>query len=401
MALTVLFDLDDTLLQNDINLFLPAYLKALGGHMARFVAPDKMVPTLLNATQNMTLNELPGMSLEATFDQAFYPAIGQSKEGLRPALEDFYDRVFPTLQPLTAQKPESIDLVRRARALGHSLVVATNPLFPRKAIEHRMRWAGLPPEEAGFALFTSYESFHFAKPNPAFFAEVLAQLGWPDQPAVVIGNSLSDDILPAAALGLPAFWVTESAEALPPALHPLSSQGTIDQAGAWLERVNEARPKWEISTPAGLIAVLAATPAAFDTLARGLSTRQWEQRPEPTEWSVTEILCHLRDVDAEVNLPRIEKVLAGDNPFLPGINSDTWTDERKYCNQDGQLALSEFIMSRVEILNRLKSLTPVQWNLPARHAIFGPTRLFELVSFFVTHDQSHVQQIYQAARRLS
>ena len=56
-------------------------------------------------------------------------------------------------------------------------MVATNPIFPRKAILHRLSWAGLAPEQVPFALITDYERFHFAKPNPAFFAEILAQLG--------------------------------------------------------------------------------------------------------------------------------------------------------------------------------------------------------------------------------
>lgn len=51
MALTLLIDLDDTLLVNDIDTFLPAYLKALGKHMTAFVAPELMIQHLLAATK--------------------------------------------------------------------------------------------------------------------------------------------------------------------------------------------------------------------------------------------------------------------------------------------------------------------------------------------------------------
>ena len=105
MTLTLLLDLDDTLLSNNINTFLPAYLKALGKHLVAYVAPDKMVRELLLATQVMLANNAATLSLEHSFDQAFYPAIGRSKAEMRPMLELFYDTIFPALETLTAQRP--------------------------------------------------------------------------------------------------------------------------------------------------------------------------------------------------------------------------------------------------------------------------------------------------------
>lgn len=400
MALTLLIDLDDTLLVNDIDTFLPAYLKALGKHMTAFVAPELMIQHLLAATKEMLMNNAAGRSLEHSFDGHFYPAIGRTKEELRPTLEQFYDDIYPDLSVLTSQRPEAYQLVKQALKQGHTLVVATNPLFPRKAIDHRLRWAGLPPESVPFALITTYERFHFAKPNPAYLAEILAQLGWPDQPAVMIGNSLEDDLTPASQLGLPVFWVNTSPEPLPTWVHPLSAKGSLADAANWIEQIDAANLQLEIRSIAGLLAVLKSTPAALNTLYQELTERQWQERPEPEEWSVTEIFCHLRDVDEEVNLPRIEKVLSGENPFLPGVNSDSWTDERAYCDQDGKAALDAFIEARTRLVDRLENIPETAWQLTARHAIFGPTNLTELVSFMVTHDRSHIQQVYKAVEKL-
>ena len=55
------------------------------------------------------------------------------------------------------------------------MVAATNPLFPKVATMNRLRWAGFDPED--FALFTTYEHYHYCKPNPAYYTEVLASLG--------------------------------------------------------------------------------------------------------------------------------------------------------------------------------------------------------------------------------
>lgn len=398
MTLTLLLDLDDTLLDNDINAFLPAYLKALGKHLSSYIPPERMAKQLMNATQMMLTNNSALHSLEHAFDEAFYPAIGHSKVDLRPTLEYFYDEVFPGLQSLTRQRPEAAQVVRYAQEQGHTLVIATNPLFPQKAIYHRLRWAGLDPDHTLFSLITTYENFHFAKPKTAYITEILAHLGWPNQPVAMVGNSLEDDLVPAARLGIPVFWITDHKEPLPAGFHSLSASGGLVDVPAWLETIDQANPPQDFSTPEALLSVLKSTPAMLDTLSHQLSQQEWLQRPAAGEWSLTEILCHLRDVDREVNTTRFEKVISGKNPFLPGINTDTWAEEREYQQQNGVVALREFIEIRTCLIAQLEVLGQQDWQQPARHAIFGPTNLQELVSFVATHDRTHVQQVLTTLR---
>ena len=400
MTLTLLIDLDDTLLNNDIDVFIPVYLKALGKHLRNSVTPETMIPSLLAATQVMQKNNNPALSLEGAFDQAFYPAIGQRKNELRPLIEQFYDEIFPCLNTLTSPRPEAASMITKVIEQGHQVVIATNPLFPRKAILHRLRWAGLDPDLIPFSLITSYEGFHFAKPNPAYFAEIVAQSGYPNQPAVMVGNSLQDDLVPADQLGMPVFWVTPDHAQLPAGFHPLSASGSLDEITVWLEKVDAAGIRPEIKTPAGLLAVLKSTPAAFDTLQKGLTIEQWRLKPEPDEWSLTEIFCHLRDVDREVNIPRFVKIIREDNPFVVGIDTDPWAEEREYRNSDGPTALRAYTNIRNQMVTLLESAKEEDWHRPARHAIFGPTDLAELVSFVTIHDRSHVQQAFTTAQRV-
>ena len=46
----VLFDLDDTLLENNVDRFLKAYFALLTPHMAHLVPPEKFISALLRAT---------------------------------------------------------------------------------------------------------------------------------------------------------------------------------------------------------------------------------------------------------------------------------------------------------------------------------------------------------------
>ncbi len=72
--------------------------------------------------------------------------------------------------------------------------------------------------------------------------------------------------------------------------------------------------------------------------------------------------------------------------------SDPWAEEREYRLQDGQQALYEFSDIRIEMLSILDHLVRPDWDRFSRHAIFGPTKLIELVDFTASHDRNHLAQ---------
>jgi len=393
--LTLLVDLDDTLLGNDFTSFLPYYLEAFSRAMAPFVEPKILIPSLLSATQKMIENVQPTYTLKQVFEEAFFPAISTEPLELHEAIDSFYKDIFPTLCIHTHPKPEAIRLVEQAKNAGHRIAIATNPLFPLTAIQERLAWAGIAQKDYYFCVITSYETFHFAKPNPAYFAEILAQMGWPKGGVVMIGDNLEDDIIASGRLGLPAYWIsTQEADHVIGPEAPIGI-GSLADCVSWLESVPAETLQPNFNSSEALIAILSATPAALDTMTAGLSEASWVSRPEDDEWSLTEILCHLRDVDAEVNLPRIQLVMTQPNPFITGKDTDPWAKERHYMDQDGRTALTDFINARLRLLDVLHNLTQDDWNRTARHAILGPTNIKELVNIIAGHDQLHLRQIYE------
>lgn len=394
MAL-LLFDLDDTLLGNDIDTFIPAYLKTLATRMSQVADPLYLTKTLLSATHQMVENQDPSQTLEQKFDQAFYPRLGVTRQQVQPIIDDFYSLDFPHLKTLTQQKPEAIRVVHQVIDRGDKAAIATNPLFPRTAILQRLEWAGLPVGQVPYSLVPSYETFHFAKPNPAYFAEFLGQLGWLKVPVVMVGNDLELDITSAAQLGLPVFWLNQDGNPGSKAQGLQYPQGSIGDLLPWLDAAHIEPMPASFTSPHALLAVLRATPAALSSL---LCHRDdhWSRSPSPGEWSPGEVLCHLRDVDAEVNLPRLQKLLNERNPFFPGQDTDPWAEIRKYHKQDGRMALDEFTSVRKSILSLLENLAPEDWERQARHAIFGPIKLRELVNIIAGHDILHIQQVYRA-----
>jgi hypothetical protein len=209
-----------------------------------------------------------------------------------------------------------------------------------------------------------------------------------------VGDSLERDIAPAREAGLPSFWLSANGQRPPEGV----PYGTLTDLRHYLESTDLSTLKADYSSPAALLAFLQATPAVLHTLSLSLTPDQWTKRPQPGEWAFLEVLCHLRDVDAEVNSARVETVLREENAFIAGQMTDQWADERQYICQDGQAALCDFFTVRARLVERLKVISPADWERSARHTIFGPTKLRELVSFMVDHDRLHIQQAMAAVK---
>ena len=399
MSLTLLLDLDDTLLINSMDTFVPAYLNAFAGHVDGFVDPQKFISALLGGTRLMSKNRRPDCTLQAVFEEFFFSALPVDVEQFRQLAARFYAEVFPTLRSLTSPRPGGVALVEQALERGYRLAIATNPLFPLTAIQQRLAWAGLPVEQYPFDLVSSYDTFHFAKPDPAYFAEMLAYLGWPEDGVVMVGDDLGLDISPARQLGLPAFWLTpEGGRPVDGETAP-SAQGQLSEVLPWLDGASPQSLQPGFDSPAAMLATLRATPAALSNLCRRLPGAAWAQRPQTGEWSLTEIVCHLRDVDREVNLERLQITLAETNPFIPGRDTDPWAEERQYIRQDGEQALGQFIQARLKLLEILEGMPPQDWQRPVRHAIFGPTQLRELVGITAAHDRLHLRQVIKVIQQ--
>lgn len=128
-------------------------------------------------------------------------------------------------------------------------------------------------------------------------------------------------------------------------------------------------------------------------------TLDWQWRPAPTEWALTELFCHLRDVELEVHQPRFRSMMASENAFMPGATADVWAEERGYAGQNGRSALNAFLRARQETIDLLTTVADDFWQRQGRHAFFGPTSAHELLNLVVNHDQDHWQQLETLRKR--
>jgi FMN phosphatase YigB (HAD superfamily) len=395
MSLTLLFDLDDTLLDTNLSAFVPAYFQALSKHLFGRVSPEVMVRALVHGMSLMSESDDPTRTLQDIFESDFYPALGVSKQELADTIENFYDHIFPSLRENTHLRPAAAPLIEWALGCGFRVAIATDPFFPRKATWHRLRWAGLEPEK--LELISTFEDFHFSKTHPAYYAEVLGRMGWPDGPVLMVGNDVERDLLPAHRLGLKTYLVDgESASGS----GFEAGRGTLADLRPWLESVNWSALEPSFKSREATLAIMASTPAVLQSLTSSLNESQWHHEPAPDVWAMNEIICHLRDTEREIHQVQLKLMLEREDAFIPRPDTGVWANERDYLKETGPKALAEFVYARVESINMVKVLQPEIWSRKARHAIFGPTNFLEVMSFLTDHDRMHIQQAWNTLKQL-
>jgi FMN phosphatase YigB (HAD superfamily) len=213
----VLFDLDDTLLENNVERFLKAYFGLLTPHMAHLVPPEKFVSALLHATYAMVKNGDAAVTNRQAFIDDFFPRVGRSAKEMMPVFDEFYAVEFGKLRSLTRPNTSARITIQTALDRGCDMVIATNPIFPETAIRQRMEWAGI--SDFPFRLITSYEVMHAAKPSCRYYREILEQIGRSPDECIMVGDDWDNDIAPAMKAGLQVFWIdtgTDSTHALDP-----------------------------------------------------------------------------------------------------------------------------------------------------------------------------------------
>jgi FMN phosphatase YigB (HAD superfamily) len=394
MTLTLLLDLDDTLLDTHLADFVPAYFSALSKHLAAWVRPELLTDALVAGTRSMTENRDPTQRLQEVFEAVFYPRIGREKDEIAEALREFYERQFPMLRKLTAPRPEAQAFVAWARQRGHRLAIATDPLFPQAATHERIRWAGFRPEE--FDLISTFEDFHFSKRQPAYFAELVGRLGCPDGPILMVGDDLERDILPAREVGLLTHYLDGHGPADDP--RRIGPHGDLHSLQAWIQGGGPDRDAKPPTTRESVLSTMLATPAALLGMSRELRDADWRFVTAPDDWSLVELTCHLRDVEREIHRTQIDLFKSEREPFIPRPDAGVWARQRPYRTEDGAQALREFADARVATLRVLGEIAVDEWRRPARHAIFGPTTFLEVISFMAEHDRLHIQQAWKILR---
>jgi FMN phosphatase YigB (HAD superfamily) len=401
MIKVVLLDLDDTLIQypEGGDRFVERYLMGLTEYFSKQLGAKELARHMIQTVKQVTSNVSPLHLNQTRYQQAIESALAPNTppEALTNATNHFYKEIYPALQELTRPVPAAAPLVAGLLERSYAVALATNPHYPETAIHQRIQWGGLDP--ANFHRVTHGGNTHFTKPNPHYYEEIMAQMGYESYEAIMVGDSWTNDIVPAAAAGMRTFWIE----------NPFSQAGDLTLADGYgsledfMRRVCD--DDWLAELPSKpveqshIIPRMIANIAALCGMVEGLPIEVWTQHPDPKEWSALEIMSHLVESEVNIQRPSLQKIAAENNPFLPAWATPPQPGERAYRGDEGPALMSQFAVEREITIQFLNELPPEAWNRPARHSVYGPTTLLEMALLTTRHDHVHIQQLCQTLQK--
>ncbi len=203
---TILFDLDGTLLPMDQDVFANAYVKGLAMTAASAgYEPKAFSKAVIAGTYAMVQNDGSKTNEEAFWD-TIVDIYGNKARQDAHIFDKYYRTDFQNIQSVCGYAPKAKELIKRIKAKGYRVVLATNPLFPTSATESRIHWAGLDPSD--FDACTTFEHTHYCKPNLNYYQELLDQLHLTPEECLMIGNDVDEDMV-SNQLGIKVFLLTD------------------------------------------------------------------------------------------------------------------------------------------------------------------------------------------------
>ena len=380
MIKAVFLDLDNTLLDNPDRRFSAEFRALFDQHFREVFGVENASAALRPAIRRMSEDRADNKTNQSLLLESLGESLSLSKAEVTLAVDMFYQDRYGELRALGEEVAGARRLVDCLLDQGLLVAIATNPLYPESAITQRIAWAGIADLIPDLAFITHSENMHFAKPAPAYYAELIARVGIEPDETLMIGDSVENDIEPARALGIHT-WRVDGAGGLLKALEQIHEPN-------WREdyRYSQLSPKMLLPQFRGNIAALYG-------LLSEVKPHQWLQRPDPDEWSILQILCHLWSAETEVHQRRLRAIMDDDNPFIavgtpPGPHIPP-------CHDDGAEIMERFRSVREDTIALLAQVPPLDWARPARHSIFGLTTLLEMAHFTAQHDRLHITQLCQ------
>ena len=134
--------------------------------------------------------------------------------------------------------------------------------------------------------------------------------------------------------------------------------------------------------------------SVLEPLVRGVPDAQARWKPEPAQWSILEVVCHLGDEEVDDFRKRLELTLLDPGRAWPSIDPPRWAVERRYNERDLGESWTRFRDERAASCRWLEGL-PADTELDRAHThpTLGVMRAGDLLMAWLAHDLIHIRQI--------
>src|SRR5437762_13015314 len=124
-----------------------------------------------------------------------------------------------------------------------------------------------------------------------------------------------------------------------------------------------------------LISALATAPGVIIPLIREVPPQILKRRPSPAKWSAYEHAIHLSQSDASF-LARLDMILSTPEPYIKSIVNSPEDEAGAMLDIDLDESLDRYVRERAVLVERLKQLSPDEWQKTAEHEAFDQYSVF-------------------------
>ena len=171
--------------------------------------------------------------------------------------------------------------------------------------------------------------------------------------------------------------------------------------GAWPPTFKQFLPVYWLDAlePFAALEKLRETPLDVSALLEGLSEEAKNRQPEDGGWSIRNFVSHLRDAQGVLSF-RLDLMLEEENPALESKAVFEWATREQERPPTTQEIFDAYRASRRETVTKLES-TPLQhWWRTGQHEEFGTVTVRQQVSYFASHEITHLPQIESLRNQL-
>lgn len=164
--------------------------------------------------------------------------------------------------------------------------------------------------------------------------------------------------------------------------------------GAWPDTFQWFAPIYwlEALDPPAALVKLRQTPQEVAALLGGLTEETMTQIPQDGGWAIHNIITHMRDAQGVLDY-RLELFAKEDHPILEAKAVWSWAKNEEERSPSTLEIFEEYNAVRSKILSRLEALPLADWWRTGRHGEFGEVSIKQQVSYFASHERTHLPQI--------
>ena len=141
-----------------------------------------------------------------------------------------------------------------------------------------------------------------------------------------------------------------------------------------------------------LISALEAAPGVIIPLIREVPQQTLKRRPSPAKWSAYEHAIHLSQSDILFR-ERLDLILSTPDPNIETKENSPEEEAGAMLEIDLDESLDRYVRERASLVERLKMLSPDEWQKTAVHEAFDHYSVFIMFRHVLNHEMLHAYRI--------